>query len=83
MHVRTLAVTLALVISFSALAQEDPYETYLKTSRDCRPVKQDAAWARKAWPTWTYMPWTYPWTLGYTEASAKDSIVFLVRKRYS
>ena len=37
----------------------DPYETYVKTSVDFQRVKQDKDWAWKAWPVWTYMPWTY------------------------
>jgi hypothetical protein len=55
----------------SLRAQQDPYETYVKTSRDFQPVKQDKAWCLKAWPSWTYMPWTYQWTIGYDEASGR------------
>lgn len=54
-------------------AAEDPYENYIRTSEDFRAVKQDAAWARKAWPGWIYMPWTYQWGMGYDDASGKWS----------
>jgi hypothetical protein len=67
----------ALVIAFAASAlraQDDPYEAYVKNSRDFKPVKQDAAWALKAWPSWTYMPWTYQWSIGYTDESGKWSL---------
>ncbi len=59
---------------FAAGAEIDPYENYLKTSKDFRPVKQDKAWLLKAYPSWLYMPWTYQWTIGYTDASAKWSL---------
>ncbi|MFO0825875.1 MAG: hypothetical protein U0792_22610 [Gemmataceae bacterium] len=42
----------------SAFAADDPYENYVKTSKDFKAVKQDAAWLRKAFPSWVYMPWT-------------------------
>jgi len=38
----------------------DPYETYVKTSKDFKAVKQDKDWALKAWPSWVYMPWQAP-----------------------
>ena len=69
------AVLLAALLAVAAergLAQ-DAYETYVKTSRDFQRVKQDKAWALKAWPSWTYMPWTFRWGLGYDDASAKWS----------
>ena len=47
----------------------DPYEQYVKTSRDFS-VRQDKAWCYKAFPSWTYMPWTYQWTIGYTTRRA-------------
>ena len=54
------------VLATCTLAQAaDPYEDYMRTSPDFRPVKQEKAWALKAWPSWTYMPWTYQWTIGY------------------
>lgn len=49
----------------------DPYEAYVRTSKDFRPVKQEKDWCAAAFPSWTYMPWTYRWTIGYTEASAR------------
>jgi len=57
-----------------ARGQDDPYETYVKTSRDFQRVRQDKAWALKAWPSWTYMPWTYQWGIGYDEASGRWSL---------
>ena len=56
----------------SAWAQtpsQDPYEKYVKTSKDFQPVKQDKAWALKAWPSWTFMPWYYQWKIGFDDAS--------------
>ena len=49
----------------------DPYTHYLRTSRDFKRVKQDRAWCDKAYPGWIYMPWTYQWNIGYTEASGR------------
>lgn len=66
------ALCAALLPGLRALSA-DPYEAYLKTSPDFQPVKQDKAWALKAWPSWTYMPWTSQWTIGYDDASGKWS----------
>jgi hypothetical protein len=52
---------------------EDAYARYVRTSRDFRRVKQDKAWCDKAFPDWVYMPWTYQWNIGYTEASGRWS----------
>ena len=57
-----------------AAAQDDPYETYVKTSKDFKPVKQDKEWALKAWPSWAYMPWTYKWGIGYDDDAGKWSL---------
>ena len=54
-------------------AATDPYAHYVRTSPDFRRVKQDKVWCLKAFPSWTYMPWTYQWTIGYTDASGKWS----------
>jgi hypothetical protein len=54
-----------------AFAQQDPYEKYIKTSRDFQPVKQDKAWEYKAWPSWTFMPWYFQWTIGFTDESGE------------
>ena len=43
-----------------ASSSADPYETYVKTSKDFKAVKQDKDWALKAWPGWVYMPWQTP-----------------------
>jgi hypothetical protein len=64
---------LAAAVS-SSVAQDDPYEKYVKTSKDFQPVKQDKAWCYKAFPSWTYMPWTYKWTIGYTDESGRWSV---------
>ena len=40
------------------------YEEYVRHSEDFRAVKQDKAWAGKAFPSWTYMPWTHQWHIG-------------------
>jgi hypothetical protein len=57
-----------------ATAPDDPYEHYIKTSKDFRPVRQDKDWLLKAFGSWTYMPWTYKWTIGYNDASGKWSV---------
>jgi hypothetical protein len=38
--------------------QGDPYEDYVRHSEEFASVKQDKAWAGKACPSWTFMPWT-------------------------
>ncbi len=55
-------------------ADNDLYTQYVRTSRDFQRVKQDPAWLRQAFPGWLYMPWTYQWTIGYTNASGKWSL---------
>lgn len=61
-------------LTHSTFAAEDPYDHYVRTSEDFRRVKQDAAMLRKAWPAFTYMPWPYQWTIGFTPESAKWSL---------
>ncbi len=51
----------------------DPYEHYIKTSKDFKRVKQDKEWCYKAWPGWIYMPWYAQWTIGQTDAGGKFS----------
>lgn len=51
----------------------DPYAAYLQMSPDFRPVRQDPAWLRKAFSGWIYLPWSYQWNIGYTDASGKWS----------
>lgn len=65
--IRVLLPFLALI----ATAFADSYEEYVKSSPDFRPVKQDPAMLLAAFPSWTYMPWTYQWHIGYTEDSGK------------
>ena len=56
------------------LRAEDSYEHYIRTSEDFRAVKQDTEWALKAWPAWTYMPWTHQWNIGYSDESGRWSL---------
>lgn len=67
------ALCVSAVIPSPAHAQADPYETYIKTSKDFKPVSQNKATLIKAWPTFVYMPWTFQWTIGYTPDSGKWS----------
>lgn len=55
-------------------SQEDPYERYVKTSEDFRRVKQDKAFAAKAWPGWTYIPWYHQWRIGFGEEGGRFSV---------
>src|SRR4051794_27813602 len=68
------AAVLALLCPAGASAGEDAYEHYVRTSEDFTPVNQDKAWCLKAFPAWTYMPWTARWTIGYTESSGWWSV---------
>ena len=52
-------------------AAADPYEEYVRNSEDFRAVKQDKTWASQAFPGWTFMPWTYQWSIGYSNESGK------------
>lgn len=63
----------ALAAPGAPAAGAGAYARYVRTSEDFRRVKQDGAWIRKAFPGWLYMPWTYQWTLGYTEESGRWS----------
>jgi len=51
----------------------DPYTHYIRTSRDFHRVRQDKGWCAQAYPGWVYMPWTYQWNIGYTQASGEWS----------
>ncbi len=64
------------ILSFPAASAvaADSYEEYVRNSEDFRAVKQDKAWAYKAFPSWTYMPWTYQWHLGFTDESGRWSV---------
>lgn len=67
-----LCMVVLLLASARSRADVDPYEQYVKTSEDFKPVKQDKDWLLKAFPNWTYMPWTTrQWTIGYTPESGK------------
>jgi hypothetical protein len=57
------------LLATAVWAQEDAYEKYVKTSKDFQPVKQDKAFLTKTYPSWTFMPWYYQWTIGYDDAA--------------
>ncbi len=66
-------ILVLLFFATCALAA-DPYETYVRASEDFRPVKQDKTWALQVWPSWTFMPWTYQWTIGFNDDSGRWSV---------
>lgn len=68
-----LSLTLPVQAAATDVANDDAYEKYVNTSKDFQRVKQDKEWCYSAFPSWTYMPWTYQWTVGYTAASGKWS----------
>jgi len=67
------SVARALAAPITRPAGADAYAHYVRTSQDFRRVKQNKAWCLKAFPGWLYMPWTYQWGIGYTEASGRWS----------
>src|ERR1700744_2747415 len=69
-----LMTFVVLAPAVRAAGDEDPYEHYIKTSKDFRRVKQDKDFLLGAFASWTYMPWTAHWTIGYNEASGKWSV---------
>ena len=71
---RLCVAAIFLLPIFSAAGETDPYEQYVKTSADFKPVKQDKDWCLKAFPSWTYMPWAFHWNIGYTDDSGKWSV---------
>jgi hypothetical protein len=71
---RCTAIVMLLCTKSLWAAEPDAYEAYIQTSKDFRPVKQDKAWLLKAFPSWLNMPWTYQWTIGYTDESGKWSL---------
>ncbi len=52
----------------------DAFENYVRTSEDFRAVKQDKEWAWRAFPRWTFMPWTHQWIIGYNDESGRWSL---------
>jgi len=62
------------MVAQAALADVDPYEVYINTSQDFQAVNQDKDWCYEAFPSWTYMPWTYRWNIGYTPAAGQWSL---------
>jgi hypothetical protein len=71
---RALLSTGLWLLAMESLPAGDPYEDYVRTSEDFRAVKQEKAWALRAFPSWTYMPWTYQWTIGYDDRSGQWSL---------
>ena len=66
-YARLLFAVLFACASSIAIGEDDPYEKYVKTSVDFKPVKQDKDWLLKAYPSWIFMPWYYQWTIGHDE----------------
>ncbi|MDB6174936.1 MAG: hypothetical protein JWL59_4247 [Chthoniobacteraceae bacterium] len=73
MFLRASAFSVFFITSSHAVAG-DPYEEYVLKSADFSPVKQEKEWAYKAFPSWTYMPWTYQWRIGYNDESGQWSL---------
>ena len=75
MRISLLAVAASILLSAAgASGQDDPYEDYVKNSKDFKRVKQDPDWLAKGWPGWVYMPWYYKWNIGFTDEGGKFSI---------
>lgn len=55
-------------------ALSDAYANYIRQSNDFKEVHQEPEWALKAFPSWTYMPWTYQWNVGYNNESGSWSV---------
>lgn len=70
---RIALAVLVLCSRVSGLWADDPYANYVRTSEDFRAVKQGKAWAWQAFPNWTYMPWTYQWSMGYNDEAGRWS----------
>jgi len=75
---RKLTALLVLLVASAAMCNradaDDAYEHYVLTSKDFRRVRQDNDWSAAAFPTWTYMPWTYQWSIGYTKDAGDWSV---------
>ncbi|MDZ4852356.1 MAG: beta-galactosidase trimerization domain-containing protein [Pirellulaceae bacterium] len=70
-----LVLATVSLASTSLFAQViDTYEDYIRTSDDFRRVKQEKAWASQAFPSWTFMPWTHQWGIGYNDDSGRWSV---------
>jgi hypothetical protein len=65
--VTTMGLAVVLVCNLAQSQTVDPYEKYVKTSKDFQAVKQDKEWMLKAFPSWVYMPWQ---TLGTDDKTA-------------
>jgi hypothetical protein len=68
-----VGILACLLAARSALAA-DAYEQYVRSSEDFRAVMQTKGWAEGAFPSWTFMPWTYQWPLGYNDESGRWSL---------
>ena len=69
-----IRLALAVCISPTLLPAEDAYEKYIRTSEDFRAVRQDPEMTLRAWPSWTYMPWTHQWGIGYDDEAGRWSV---------
>ncbi|PCJ56718.1 MAG: hypothetical protein COA79_18105 [Planctomycetota bacterium] len=69
---------LSLISPINAQDIVDPYEHYIKNSKDFKKVKQDKDWAWKAWPGWYHMPWYggkgKRFKVGFNEKGAEFSL---------
>ena len=74
MPVKTLLAIASFVSLMPRLPAADAYEHYVRTSEDFRVVKQEKDWALRAWPGWTFMPWTHQWTIGYDDNAGRWSL---------
>ncbi|HEX3998592.1 MAG TPA: beta-galactosidase trimerization domain-containing protein [Pirellulales bacterium] len=72
--IRAICFMVLFLAPVRSFAQDDAYAKYVTTSRDFQPVKQDKAWALKAFPSWTVMPWYYQWNIGFNDASGRFQI---------
>ncbi len=69
-----LLVTLTLGISSTAHAADaptDPYEAYVRHSRDFHRVRQPRSSSDSHFPAWVNMPWPHRWTIGESDTSAQ------------
>ncbi|MEI6235471.1 MAG: beta-galactosidase trimerization domain-containing protein [Planctomycetota bacterium] len=71
MRMKRFLLAALFLATLHALAQDDAYEKYVKTSVDFKRVKQDKDWLLKAYPSWQFMPWYFQWTIGHTPESGE------------
>lgn len=69
-----LFLIVAILLPVCSARATDPYTTYILTSPDFQPVKQDKAWEYAAFPSWKYMPWPYQWNTPFTAATGQWAV---------